>query len=487
LPASFCTGRALDDISDRDWIVESWRRGDLDYKRHAGQKLLTEAANTSPRRTTILHAARGYGKTFDALVGHLEYGLQNPNTRQMFAAINRAEARKIVKAVMPMVLDDCPAHLKPQWVASEYEYRFHNGSVFLIEGVDGEGDNGDHLRGPHIHKFTGDEVGFWRDPVYAYKSVILPQLQRVNGKGRLQSTSPKSVGQGFVELCTEAIRKGGYHKFTVWDNPRVAREQAQADAEELCGLEGEAVWKTTSVRREFLCEFVTDAASAVVPEFSEEQHVVTEYTRPEWVDCYEGLDLGLVDLTHLLYGYWDFDNACLVIEDEIAGNYMLTKDFAGLALKREKELWGHIPYYGKDHATPHNRCPRGRYSDNDAQILYDLASYGLSFAPALKVEKEAALNRLRQMFAGGKVKIHARCVNLIHQLKVGTWNERRTDYERLPGAGHLDGVDALVYMARSIDRNRNPVPPLLGVSHLTHHIPPVSRKTKNELAKLVRR
>lgn len=403
----------------------------------------------------------------------------------MFAAINRAEARKIVHAVMPMVLDDCPGHMRPTWIASEYTYRFPNGGVLLIEGVDGEGDNGDHLRGPHIHKFTGDEVGFWRDPVYAYKSVILPQLQRVGGKGRLQSTSPKSVGQGFVELCAEAIRKGGYHKFTVWENPRLSHAQAQADAEELSGIEGEAVWKTTSVRREFLCEFVTDAASAVVPEFEEARHVITEYIRPEWVDCYEGLDLGLVDLTHLLYGYWDFNNACLVIEDEIAGNYMLTKDFAALSKKREAELWDSLPYYANP--TPHSRCPRGRYSDNDAQILYDLASYGMSFAPALKVEKEAALNRLRQLFASDKIKIHARCVNLIHQLKVGTWNERRTDYERLPGAGHLDGVDALVYMSRSIDRNRNPVPPLLGVSNQTHFVPAAVKKTRHELGKLIRR
>ena len=55
------------------------------------------------------------------------------------------------------------------------------------------------------------------------------------------------------------------------------------------------------------------AARAVIPEFSDELHV-GEVDRPEFVDCYEGMDLGLVDLTHVLFGFWDFANARLVIE-----------------------------------------------------------------------------------------------------------------------------------------------------------------------------
>lgn len=471
------------DLTVAEVLRESWRRGDIDYLRHDAQRLLTGAVRKATTRTTVLHAARGFGKTFDALVDHIEFATANRDTRSMFAAINRDETKKIIHAVMPMVLETCPAEMRPQWVATEHAYKFSNGSVLHIEGVDGEGDRGDHLRGPHIHKFTGDEVGFWRDPVYVYKSVILPQLQRVGGKGRLQSTSPKSVGHGFVALCEEAIRKGGYHKFTVHDNPRLTPAQIQADAEEVSGLEGEAVWKSTAVRREFLCEFVTDAERAVVPEFNDALHV-GEQERPEYVDCYLGLDLGLIDLTHCLFGYWDFFNARLVIEDEIVSNYMLTGDFAELAKAKEAELWRNVIGFGQK--TGYNRCPWGRYSDNEAQQLYDLAGFGLSFAPAIKTDKEAAINRLRRMFAQGKVLIHPRCGSLLHQLRVGVWNERRTDYERLPGAGHLDGVDALVYMARMIDYNRNPVPPNLGHSRATHFAVTAKRAT-HPMSGIVRR
>lgn len=458
----------IDTADPAQAVAEAWRRGVLDYKRHAGQAQLTEAARATNSTITVIHAARGYGKTFDALLDCCEHGLSHRGQRMVFAAPTREDAKKIVSAVMPMVVEGAPLEYKPVWHASDHLYWFPStDSVLIVEGADD--DRGNHLRGPHIHKCVADEAGFWRHCAYVIKSVLLPQLQRVGGRIRVQSTSPESVGHDFVGLCEEAIRAGAYFKFTVHDNPRLTPDKIQRDAEEVSGKRGEAVWRETSVRREFLCEFVTDTARAVIPEFDEDVHV-GELDRPEWVDCYDGLDLGLVDLTHALFGHWNFAEAKLVIEDEIVGQYMRTKDVAELIKRKEEELWGKIPYFGAPNGK-YNRCPWGRYSDNEAQQLYDLAGYGVSFAPAIKTDKEAAINRLRLMFAEGKVVIHPRCKSLIHQLKVGIWNERRTDYERLPNAGHLDGIDALVYMARMIDYNRNPVSPLVGIKSSTHFVP----------------
>jgi len=449
---------------------ELWRRGELDYKRHEGQRQLTAAARASAARTTVLHAARGYGKTYDALLDCIEHGLQHNNQRMVFAAATREDAKKIVTAVMPMLLEDAPKEFAPVWMASEHLYRFHNGTTLIVEGADD--DRGNHLRGPHIHKFVGDEIGFWRHASYVYKSVILPQLQRVKGKARLQSTSPESVGHDFVGICEEAIRNDAYHKFTLHDNPRVTPDEAQQMAEEISGKSGAEAWKTTAVRRELLCEFVTELERAVVPEFSDELHVIDDYERPQYVDTYTFLDLGLVDLTHALFCYWDFERAVLVVEDEIAAQYMQTSEFAALCKAKEKELWGSLPYFGNVSPQSWNRAPWGRYSDNDPQILFDLNGMGLSFAPALKVEQETALHRLRTAFAAGKIAIHKRCKTLIHQLRVGVWNERRTDYERIPGAGHLDGIDALMYGWRMMNHGRNPIPALLGITSDTHHVSP---------------
>ncbi len=457
-------------------MIESWRRGDLAYQLKPTQRELHDWMTAQDQMVSVIHARRGYGKSWlfltDAFETCIQLGNRGEVARLIYAAPTREDAA-----------DGVPQHMLPKWYASDHAFIFpKTGARCIVEGADD--DHGDHLRGPFAHKAYCDEAGFWRHLLYCLNSVLIPIVKRRAGKIYVASTSPKSVGHDFISVMARAINRDAYVKRTIDDDHTLTKGEIDSYALEY-GQTVEEGRKSTEFRREYLCELVTDANRAVIPEFSEARHVVTEYERPVWVDCYEGLDLGLVDLTHLLFGFWDFANARLVIEDEICGNYMLTKDFAELAKAKEKELWGAIEYYDKP--TPHNRCPRGRYSDNEAQTLYDLAGYGMSFAPAIKVEKEAALNRLRQLFASGKVQIHARCVNLIHQLKVGMWNERRTDYERLPGAGHLDGVDALLYMARSIDRNRNPVPPMLGVSHTTHFVPAASRRTNNELQKLVRR
>jgi hypothetical protein len=468
--------------------AEMWRRGRLDYKRHAGQTQLTEAFRKIDATWAIIHAARG--KTFDALLDCFEHALSKRFRRIVFAAPTREEAKKIVNAVAPMITHDAPAGIKPIWMETHHQFYFPStGSVVIVEGADDE--RGNHLRGPHIHLCICDEAGFWRHCRYVIRSVLLPQVQRVGGRMRVQSTSPESVGHEFVGLCDEAIRNDAYFKFTIHDNPRMTPEKIQKDAEEVSGKKGADVWKDTSVRREFLCEFVTDVTRAVLPEFDQDIHV-GEAERPRFVDCYLGLDLGLVDLTHCLFGFWDFDNARLVIEDELVGQYMRTAEFAELCKAKEKAIWGEIEYFGAPPILPngktaHNRCPWARYSDNEAQQLYDLAGMGLSFAPAIKTDKEAAINRLRQLFATGKILIHPRCARLLHQIRVGIWNERRTDYERLPGAGHLDGIDALVYMARMIDRNRNPNPPMLGIARATHHWTDNKKHEKHPMAGIVRR
>ncbi len=443
----------------------------MNYKRHAGQLALSRAAKEATTPITVLHAARGFGKSYNALVDCCEIGLSKQNQRMIFAAPTREEAQKIIDAVLPMVIDDAPPDVKPVERASKHLYTFPStGSTLLIEGAD---DNrGNHLRGPHAHYVVCDEAGFWRHCNYVVKSVLLDQVMRVGGRMIVQSTSPESVGHEFVGLCEESIRNESYHKFTIFDNPRLTDQERQARVEAMSGKKGEEAWRATSVRREFLCEFVTELERAVIPEFMPDIHVIDEYARPEFVDCYTFMDLGLVDLTHALFCYWDFERAVMVVEDELAMQYTRTAEVAEKVKKKELDLWGQIPYYGNVSMQSYNRVPWARFSDNDPQILFDLNGYGLNFSPAMKVEMETALHRLRLAFVSGKIEIHKRCTNLIHQLKVGIWNERRTDFERIPNAGHLDGVMALMYGWRMADMKRCPVPPLLGVTSSTHYVPP---------------
>jgi hypothetical protein len=388
----------------------------------------------------------------------IEVGMKKAKARIVYACPTREEAKKVMIPTMQMIVEELGDALGVTRGYSDNLYKLPNGSVILIEGADD--DRGNHLRGPWADYVICDEGAFWRHFSYVLRSVLYPIVHRCNGKILVISTSPESVGHEFVGECETAKRVGAYLRRTIDDNKYLSDEEKEKLIAEVGGRQ------STAAKRELWCEFVTDTERAVIPEFDERRHVFDEFeSMPVWRDRYVFIDLGFKDFTHALLGFWHFSEACLYIEDEVAQTYSRTEQTVKLIQEREKLLWG-------DHK------PKARIADNDLQIIADMANLGLYVSPTMKNDKEAQINSLRTMFAQGKIKIHKRCQVLIHQLKVGIWNKQRTDYERLPGAGHLDGIDALVYGNRMLDRNHNPVPDNYGYNSATHFIPPTHAKKK---------
>ncbi|MGA4923222.1 hypothetical protein, partial [Bacillus subtilis] len=78
------------------------------------------------------------------------------------------------------------------------------------------------------------------------------------------------------------------------------------------------------VRRELLCEFVTETTRQVTPEFSRARNIWDDTTfteRPMFSDLLLGMDLGHVDLTHVLFAWYHFESATLYVEDEWVSQY----------------------------------------------------------------------------------------------------------------------------------------------------------------------
>lgn len=443
------------------------QEADLRFLLRPQQREIHAWLNNHKQIVSVVHAARGYGKTWLALVLALEAALRHTNQRILFACPTREQARQIAVPTMGMLQEKLKGILHVKTQSTGHQYVLENGSTIILEGADD--DRGNHLRGPHAHLIICDEAGFWRHCDYVVRSVLLPQAQRCSGRLIAISTSPESVGHEFVALCERAKRSGSYLRRTIDDNKHISAEEKAQFIEELGGI------NATATKRELYCEFVVEENRAVIPEFDVSRHVKPEDpSMPIWRDRYVALDLGFIDNNHALFGWWDFDNARLVVEDEVMINYAKVTDLVESIKAKEKAIWGEKPVYM-------------RISDNDPQIIYDMAQNGLPFAPAIKNDKEAAINSLRTMFARDKIVINPRCQNLIHQLTVGIWNKQRTDYERLPGAGHLDGVDALVYLHRSIDRNHNPTPVNYGYQVDTHYIPKTHQKPNKKLLAIVGR
>ena len=156
-----------------------------------------------------------------------------------------------------------------------------------------------------------------------------------------------------------------------------------------------------------------------------------------------------------------------------------TSEIAAAIKAGEKELWGGIP-------------PTKRVSDVDLRLIKDLRDlHGLRFQATEKDQKEAQINNLRILIQQGRIKIHESCVNLAVQLQYGRWKTSasgRRDYQRSVELGHLDLIDALIYLVRNINFRKNPLPDDLVDLHSYWYQPNHKRQSKNArtLAKVFR-
>lgn len=410
-------------------------------------------------KNPFIECARRYGKTTTILCYVIEQLIQHPGWVCTWCEPDKNQAREIVIPEIEKIFRSAPPGMRPVWSSTDSFYWFpstgdkNTASRLKLRGVNH--DRGDSARGAFSHIIVADEFGTWKDPDYIVQEALRPQLQTTNGPFIFASTPPEDLGHAYYTHKTWAITESRFIQRIIYDNESLTPERIQELIAE-CRGENTPAW-----RREYLCEPVSNPDRLVVPEFSDEIHVVDDdYPRPPHFDSYVGMDLGLNDCTAGLFAYWDFRNRELVIEDEWVANGQNTKSIVEHCKAKEAELWGEKKIYM-------------RWADNELQQLYDMQTeHGYLVNPTRKDDKLAAINALRLRFSSGKIKIKKRCESLRYQLKVGLWNERRTDFLRGEKTGHLDAIDALIYLSRNIDEHHNPYPQYgPDVTPFTHYVP----------------
>jgi hypothetical protein len=195
-----------------------------------------------------------------------------------------------------------------------------------------------------------------------------------------------------------------------------------------------------------------------------EPAIVPGYTEPA-LDRYIVGDLGFVDLTAVLFAEWDFAGATLSVVDEHFSERTTTDDLQHGVEDVAKARWGDRPIYR-------------RVMDASARARADLQALQVDGDPtaenawraANNKERDVLINRLRLATGRLDYRIHPRCKDLIRHLKNGVWNDQKTDFARPEGYGHFDGVAAMMYLIRHLDRSHNPLPPLRA-THYSQIVP----------------
>lgn len=460
-----------------------WRMGLVSWKFHPAQLDIYEAINNSTGSTFVINCSRQIGKSFMLCGFAIEYAHQHPGAKICYLAPTAKAVKKIILPRIKEILSDCPRDLLPEYKVNDQVYKFKNGSEIHIAGTDAE--RAENLRGQVFHLVICDEAGFMDKLDYVVSSILRPLTITVNGKIILSSTPPISPAHPFKAFAEQAKVDKNYIKKTIHDNPLITDKVKEQYMKEAGGCESVA-W-----RREFLAEFIIDENEAVIPEANEKkmaemikelipyspgiQVTDNQMIKPPFYDGYTVADLGYTDNTGILFGYWDFYKAILVIEDEALFNKPNTQIIANVVSQKETFLWnGKKPYM--------------RFCDGDPITISDLNSqHGLTFSATRNDELEASVNAVRLFVQDNKIVIHPRCVNLISQLQSATWDSSRKKFSRSPGQGHFDLIAALIYMVRNIRRSRNPFPANIGLDVANMYLPPDAGKSKetSNLEKMV--
>lgn len=421
---------------------EQWYRGNLHWKLHSAQKLIKKSFDSITGQLFVGNCSRQFGKTYWAVTEAISIAIKKPKSQIRYGAAFQSDLLDFIIPAFQKALEDCPPSIKGKYKSSGTSFVFPNGSRIKLVGLD---KNPNGLRGNTLDLIILDECGFVSNLDYIYKSVIIPATtHRRDAKVILISTPPSTPAHAFIDYAQRAEKEGSYAMFTVYQNPMLDEETIQRLMKEAGGA------NSTTWRREYLCEFITDSDLAIIPEWQDSY--IADVPRDQYYQYYHkyvGMDLGVKDKTAVIFGYYDFKKASVIIEDEMemSGSQMTTELLANTIKLKEKEVWKETP-------------PFRRISDNNNPLLIqDLSSlHNLVFTSTDKDTLEVMINEVRIMVQNGQVIINPKCLMLIGCLKYGVWDMKKKAFARSNTYGHFDHLAALIYLVRNLAKHSNPIP-----------------------------
>ncbi len=405
--------------------------------------MIEQRVNESKNQLFVGEIARQFGKSYWLVKKALEKAFKKPKAKVKYGTAFQTDLLEFILPAFDTVMEDCPEDLRPVWKSQRSKFILpHNGSEIKLVGLDRK-PNG--LRGNVIDLIILDEAGFMSRLDYLYKSVIIPATtHRPDCRILVFSTPPETPAHEFLDYVQKAEYENGYCMFTIYQNPMVDEDTIKRLMAESGGE------KSTTWRREYLCEHVTDANLAIVPDWKDEyvRDIPHDIYFP-YYHKYVSMDLGVRDPTAAIFGHYDYMRGQLIIEHEyvINGPELTTEVLKDDIKAKEFDIWGdYKPYL--------------RVSDNNNPLLLQDLSHlhNINFMPTDKGRLEEMVNTVKIMVRSGNIIVHPRCKQVKGCLKYGVWDKNRDKFARSNVYGHFDALAALIYLVRNLNKATNPIP-----------------------------
>lgn len=454
------------EIVSREKAIEKlWEMGVLDWKLSSPQKIVKQGIIDDATKISVVMCARRLGKTYLMLTLAIEKCLTTPNAIVKYVFPIQRSAKKNIVPELNKILEDCPKHLKGEFKVADLEWVFPNGSKIQLSGCDS--GNIENIRGGNSHLNVVDEAGFCDDLKYAVRSVLAPTTKLTGGRTILVSTPSRSENHEFIQhFVLPYMAENRIKVFSIYDNPQFTDAIIKDALDDY--PDGE---KDPEFRREYMCEIIRDMDKSILPSFTDAAYkeiVRDDYEMPVYCHRYVALDPGGTDLTAVIFGYYDYEKATLVIQREIVVDGMTNSDILARMIRdMEKDLW-------KNPIDNSPIEPYLRVADNSNLILLsDLQKlHGLTFSKTKKDNKRAAINALDVDIHRRAIIIDPKCVHVLYHSRFAEWNSSESDFKRLKDSttgkikgGHCDALAALMYLHRSVQKKVNPFPKGYGVEY----------------------
>lgn len=382
------------------------------YYPHSGQVPVFRALRDPAVKRVFLQCSRNFGKSTVVGLDMVSHAGLYPKTKNYIIAPFRTQAEEIyyhsglIDTIIPA---EWRLSGEDGFNKTQLRWTLKNGSYLKLDGADNEAT----VRGYKPHRLAADELQDWRKSTW---QAMEPNLLAHLATAILVGTPPDRPGlyteqADFVKArMLENPEKYLYLKRTIYDNPRLDRDEINELRKGFIERGEEAIW-----RREYMAEFVPGGASSVFPMFSEREHV-----RPlEWItnrierDKHKLWYFTISDPSgsrsgHLFIAF-DKYNSFFYILDEL-----LETDFQKLSCG---QLAPRIVEKEKMHFSDRNE-PIRLYDEAAKLFAIEMAALGLAYSPTQKKQNEKSNNisLLRDMMVKNKIVIADHCKHLIQEL-----------------------------------------------------------------------
>lgn len=435
------------------------KQGDLSFLLRKHQKPIYNQIwkvlkNEIKANSYLINSSRQLGKSFVLIIIAIEYCIQFPKSQIRFAIPVAGNYKDMYGKSIATISEQLDRSLGFEHLLSEKRITFENGSMIKFAGTDN--NNAESLRGSASNLNIIDEAGFVSDLSYLYKSILLPQLTTTKGKTIFSSTPPPDLDNYYVDVYNQHLEEGLVSEYTIYDNTSIDDETLAMLIKEAGGIE------SSTFKREFLCQFVQETEMTIIPEWKEDytQDWQRDNNYFKFYNKFTALDSGVADLTICLFGYYDFQHAKIIVEDEIKmnGPEMTTKWLSN-DIKDKEEILGY------------DKVLLRIADNNNLHLIQDLAiTYKLPFSGTSKTDLDAMINKVKIWIGQGKIIVKPNCEQLLGCLKFGKWEKKKRGelFAKSKKFGHYDALAALVYLVRNIESiMSNPIPNNFGFTSNT--------------------